>query len=120
MDYAFRGGRNQRYVKVNGTLVIADMAAADVSPIERVEYGDEFTAMSGATGLVEAGVTLGTWTDPRTAPVDGYDVELVAQDATGFWCRVTRWESGEYGYDYGYGGEEADFVWDWEVRGELG
>ena len=119
MDYGFRGARNQRYVKVNGTLVIYDMAAGDVAPTERVEYGDTATAMPGAEVVVEAGVELATWTDPRQGLVDGYDIEILAQDATGFWCRVTRWESGEYGYDYGYGGEEADFVWGWEVRGEL-
>ena len=85
------------------------MAGEEVSDVTRVEYGDTFAAMSGAVGLDEAGVELATWTDPRTAPVDGFWVELVAQDETGFWVRVTR--------DAGAG--EVTFSWAWEVRGEI-
>lgn len=119
MDYPYRGARNQRYVKVQGEVWVYDIAAGESSDVDRVEYGDTATAMSGAEIVVEEGIELATWTDPRTAPVPGYDIVIVAQDATGFWWKVTRWESGEYGVDYGYGGAEADFVWYWEVRGEM-
>lgn len=119
MDTPFRGGRNQRYVIIAGQIVIADMAAGDVTPVVRAEYGDTAMAPSGATYLDESGIELASWTDPRIAPVNGYDIEIIAQDGTGFWYRVTRWESGEFGYDYGYGDAEADFVWDWSVRGDV-
>jgi hypothetical protein len=103
-----RGGRNQHTVKVTGTVTVSGVSAGATTAVQTVDYGDAYETMDGQAGIDEDGVLLAIWTDPRIAVVDGFEITVLAQ-----------WESGFSAQAKNIGGETADFVWDWLVRGIL-
>ncbi len=109
----FRGNRNQRYLRLLGTIIIEDLDVGATTEVLYQAYGTEYQTFDGQVGTVAEGVALTTWTSPAISPpTEGFHITLRAQGPSGFWYAVTHTHD-SYGYN-----DRCE--WAWEVRGVLG
>lgn len=106
-----RGARNQHWIICSGTVEVEGLGIGEDTGLLRVEYGQLYETLGGNAGVADGGVELAVWTSPAVEPAWGCDVDIEAQDSTGFWVRLRKLDDEYY--------TSGDISWAWEVRGMM-